>query len=113
MPQKSTLRSGPITSRSVFTRAASSSAGVGLRCPDEIAARLFIGLELDEAALFRVLEEVRECLEAIVGLVEAGLPALERLLDHRAPDFLALAPLGDERVQGLDEKVEGLLLLVA
>src|SRR5436190_17093808 len=111
MPQKSTLRPGAITSRSVFARAASRSARLGR--PDDVAARLLVGLELDETAFFRLLEEVGEGLEAIVGLVEAGLAALERLLDHRAPDLLALAALADECLQRLEKEIEGLLLLVA
>src|SRR6185503_12195977 len=111
MPQKSTLSPGAMTSRSVLPRAFWSSAALGR--PDDVAAGLLVRLELDEAALLRFLEEVREGLEAIVGLVESGFAALERLLDHRAPDFLALAALGDERVERLEHQVEGLLLLVA
>src|SRR6185503_16748002 len=99
MPQNRTLSPGAITSRSFLLRAASSSAGLGR--PEKVAARLFVGLEPDEAALFRVLEEVGEGLEAIVGLVETGLPALERLLDHRAPDLLAFAALRDQGIQRL------------
>src|SRR5678810_438918 len=103
MPQNSTFSPGAMTSRRVFARAACSCCGLGRR-PDDVAARFLVWLELDEAALFRVLEEVRECLEAIVGLVEAGLPALEGLLDHRAPDLLPFAALGDQRIQRLEEQ---------
>src|SRR5712691_3407184 len=103
MPQNSTFSRGVITSRSLLPRAAASATRLG--GPDQVAARLLVGLELDEAALLRVLEEIGECLEAIVGLVESGLAALERLLDHRAPDFLAFAALRDERVQRLEKKV--------
>src|SRR4051812_16669786 len=110
MPQKSTLSSGPMTSRRRFPRAAMSCSALGR--PDEVAAGLFIRIELDEALLLRIFEEVRERLESIVRLVESGFAALERLLHHRAPDLLARAALGDERVQRLDHQVEGFLLLV-
>src|SRR5436190_15943649 len=110
MPQSSTFSPGAITSRSVFARADSRSAALGRS--NEVAARLLVGLELDETAFFRLLEEVGEGLEPIVGLIETGPPALERLLDHRAPDVLALAALGDQRLQRLEKKIEGLLLLV-
>src|SRR2546423_8412930 len=110
MPQKSTLSPGATTSRSVFACAAARSAALGRA--DEVTAGLLVGLELDETAFLRLLEEIGEGLEPIVGLVEPGLAALERLLDHRAPDLLALAALGDERVQGLEKKIERLLLLI-
>src|SRR6267142_1925770 len=111
MPQKSTLSPGAMTSRSVFARAAASSEALGRA--DDVAAGLLVRLELDETALLRLLEEIGEGLEAIVGLVEPGFAALERLLDHRAPDLLALAALGDQRLQRLEKEVEGFLLLVA
>src|SRR5436305_1930041 len=110
MPQKRTARPGAMTSRSSLPRAAASSAGLGR--PDEIAAGFLVGLELDEALLRRFLEKVGERLEPIVGLIESRLPALQRLLNHRAPDLLAFAALADERVQGLDDEVERFLLLV-
>src|SRR3954469_22247215 len=112
MPQKSTFRSGAMTSRSVFARAASRSRRVGLGWPDEIAAGLFVRLQLDEAFLLGIFQEVGERAEAVVRLVEAGFAALQRLLDHRAPDLLAVAALGDERVQRLEKQIEGFLLLV-
>src|SRR6266436_1248393 len=104
------------TLRARRARPATNSAGASssaLGRAYEVAARFLVGLKLDEPPFFRFLEEVGEGLEPIVGLVESGLAALERLLDHRAPDSLALAALGDERLQGLEEEVEGLLLLVA
>src|SRR3954469_19897953 len=112
MPQKSTLRRGAMTSRSVFARAASSSAGAGLRWPDGVAAGLFVRLELDEAFRRGIFQKVGEGAEAVVGLVEARLPALQRLLDHRAPDVLAFTALGDQRAERLDQEVERFLLLV-
>src|SRR5207253_10919399 len=112
MPTKSTRSLGASTSRMPLPAATASSAGVGLCGADEVAARFLIRLELDQAALLGFLEQIGEGAEAVVGLVEAGLSALERLLDHRAPDALALAALGDERVERLDDQIEGLLLLV-
>src|SRR5438128_10002053 len=110
MPQRSTLSPGAMTSRRVFARAASRSAALGRA--NDVAAGLLVRRELDESAFLRLLEQVGEGLEPIVGLVESGLAALERLLDHRAPDFLAFAALGHERVQRLEEKIGRLLLLV-
>src|SRR6266850_3335346 len=110
MPQNSTLRRGAMTSRSFLPRAASSSAALGRA--NEIPAGLLVRFEFDEASFLRIFEEVGERLEPIVGLVESGFAALERLLDHRAPDLLAFAALGDERAEGLDDEIEGLLLLV-
>src|SRR5690242_1325960 len=112
MPQKSTFRPGAMTSRSVFARAACKSSGVGLSRPDDVAAGLFVRLESDEAFLLGILEQVGEGAEALVRLVEARFAALQRLLDHRAPDALALPALRDEGMQRLEQHVEGLLLLV-
>ena len=67
MPQKSTFRSGPITSRSVFARAACRSRAVGLGWPDEVAAGLLVRLELDEAFLLGFFQEVGESAEAVVA----------------------------------------------
>src|SRR6185503_9010862 len=111
MPTKSTFRPGAMTSRSPLPSEASRSARLGL--PDEVAARFFIRLETDQSFLFHVLEQVREGAIAVVGLVEARLSALQRLLDHRAPDLLARAALGRERLQRLDHEVERLVLLFA
>src|SRR5438270_11246393 len=112
MPTKRTRNPGATTSRMPLPSAAASSAGVGLCRADKVAARFFIRLELDQRALLRLLEQIREGAEAVVGLVEARFAALERLLDHRAPDALALAALGDQRVERLQHELVGLLLLV-
>src|SRR5690242_2393136 len=110
MPTKRTLRSGAMTSRRPLPSEASRSARLGLA--DEIAARFFIRLETDQALFFGVLEQVRKRAVTVVGLVEAGLSALQGLLDHRAPDFLARAALGRERLQRLDDEIERLVLLL-
>src|SRR5882724_8740823 len=116
MPTKRTRRPGAMTSRMLLFLAASSSARLGrvdeaLGGPDDVAARLFVGLELDEVFLFRILEEIRESLVAVVGLVEAGVPALARLLHHRAPDLLFRAALGGQGLEGTEHQVDRLLAL--
>src|SRR5262249_19717251 len=113
MPTKSTRRSGAMTSAIALPSAARSSARVGLCRPDEVAARLLVRVKLDQAFLARFLEQVGEAAEAVVGLVEAGVAALQRLLDHRAPDLLLRAALGLQRFQRAEHQVEGFLLLVA
>src|ERR1700694_5563209 len=116
MPQNNTRKSGAITSLSRFPAAATSSALPGFGCfargdevlsgADDVAARFLVGLELDEVLLFRFLEEVGKRAEAIIGLVETGVAALEGLLDHRAPDLFVGAALGDERLEGGKHQVE-------
>src|SRR3954463_12296432 len=111
MPQKSTRRPGPITSGIDAPWAAASCAGLGRS--DDVAARFFVRLKLDQAFLLRFLEKIGEGAEAVVSLVEPRIPALERLLDHRAPDFFVRAALGDQRFQGAKHHVERFLLLIA
>src|SRR5262245_32610212 len=57
---------------------------------DEVAA-LLVELEVDQARLADVLEQVVEAGEAVVLLVEAGEDAARRLLHHRAPDRVVVA----------------------
>src|SRR5678815_5266832 len=91
MPTKSTRRPGAMTSRMPLSFAARSSTLLGRA--DDVAAGLFVGLELDEVFLLRILEKVREGLVAVVGLIETRVPALERLLHHRSPNLLLRAAL--------------------
>src|SRR3954463_14284104 len=116
MPTKRSRKPGAMTSAIPRPCARARSAAPGrpasLRGPDDVAAGLAVLLELDEALLFRVLEEIREGLVAIVGLVESRVAPLERLLDHRAPDLLVRAALGDQGFQRAEHHVEGLLLLL-
>src|SRR3546814_19684646 len=51
-----------------------------------------------------------EAAKAVVALVEAGLAALQGLLDHRAPDLFLLAALLAKVVDHLGHQIEGLLL---
>src|SRR5262245_7420166 len=93
---------------SARTRSAASSCGA-----DEVTTRLLVRLELDQAFLARFLEQVGERAKAVVALVEARVPALERLLDHRAPDLLLGPALGGQGLERGQHQVERLLLLVA
>src|SRR5688572_31673503 len=81
-------------------------SGFGVRAPDDDAARLLVVLELEELARFGLVQQLAERAEAVVGLVEAGLPALERLLHHRPPDLFLGAALLDQRLHGLQHQVE-------
>src|SRR5262245_51432429 len=108
MPTKSTRKPGAMTSRMPLSFAARSCALLGR--PDDVAARFLVRLELDEVLLFRILEKIGESLVAVVGLVEAGIAAFQRLLDHRAPDLLLGAALRGQRFQGAEHQVERLLL---
>ncbi|OPZ04622.1 MAG: hypothetical protein BWZ09_01666 [Alphaproteobacteria bacterium ADurb.BinA305] len=71
-------------------------------------ARLLVAAEFQQAARLRFLEQVAEGAEAEVALVEIGLAALDRLLEHRGPDLAALAAFGEQRVEGLDGNVDRL-----
>src|SRR5215216_3829454 len=78
----------------------------------DVAAGFLIRLERQELAILRLFQQVAEGAEAEVALVEPGVAALERLLDHRAPDLLVLVALFGERVERVDHQVERFLLAV-
>src|SRR6266581_4956929 len=59
----------------------------------DIAAGFLVALEDERAATLRLLEQPVERAKSVVRLGEPGLPALERLLDHRAPYFFFRATL--------------------
>src|SRR5438132_13382064 len=81
-----------------------------VRCqPDDIAAGLFVALELQAGAFFSRLQQRVEGPEPVIGLGESGIPALERLLDHRAPDFFILAALRNQCLYRLDDQIQRLL----
>src|SRR5882672_2042896 len=102
MPTKSTRKFGAMTSAMPLPSAARSSARVGLCRADEVAARLLVRVKLDQALIARFLEEIGEAAKAVIGLVEARIAALQRLLDHRAPDLLLRAALGLQRLEGAE-----------
>src|SRR5712692_3226068 len=79
---------------------------------DDVAARFFVALQLQHAARLRFIEKLGERRKAVIGLVEAGTAALERLLHHRAPDLLLGAAFGDERLDRLHHELQRLLGLV-
>src|SRR5688572_9374935 len=110
MPQNSTRRPGATTSRSRFPAAAASWSLLG--AANDVAARLLVGLEPHETAARRLFEEIVERAEAVVGFIEAGIPAFKRLLDHRAPNLLIGAALGHQRVERAEQQIESFLLLV-
>src|SRR5260221_12125219 len=110
MPTKRTRNPGAMTSRMPLFWAARSSARLGGL--DDVAPGLLVGVERDEALFLGFLEEVGEGTETIVRLVESRVAALERLLDHRAPDLLLGAALGGQRFERAEHQVEALLLLV-
>ena len=63
---------------------------------DPVAAGLLVRLQLQQTALLRFQEQVVKRTESVSALVETGVAALDRLLDHRTPDRLVrLALLGD------------------
>src|SRR4029077_886480 len=110
MPTNSTLRPGPITSRRFLLRELSRVARSGRA--EDVAARLLVRLKLDQPLLAGLLQQVGERAIAVVGLVEAGIAALERLFHHRAPDLLVGAALGDQRLERAEQEVVGFLFLV-
>src|SRR5262245_328615 len=110
MPTKSTRSRGAMMTRTPLFFAASSCARLGR--PYDLAARLLVRLKLDKAFFLGFLEEVGEGTETIVRLVEAGIAALERLLDHRAPDLFFGTALRGESLERAEHLVERLLLLV-
>src|SRR5918999_4252498 len=121
MPTKRTFRPGAMTSRMPLFAAATRSRGEGLARPreerplgrlDDVAARLLVRLKLDQPLLARLLQEIGKGAESVVGLVEAGVPALERLLHHRAPDAFFGPALRSQGFQGAEHEIERLLLLV-
>src|SRR5678815_35714 len=117
MPTKSTRSPGAMTSRMPLFLQARSWDLLGRReetlsGSDDVAARFLVRVELDEAFLFCFFEKVGEGTEAIIRLVEPRVAALERLLDHRAPDLFLGAALGHERFQRSEHQIEALLLLV-
>src|SRR5262245_26398074 len=101
MPTNSTRSPGSMTSRMPLLRRA-----------DDVAARLLVGFKPDQAFLAGLFQQVGERAKAVVALVEARVAALERLLDHRAPDLLLGTALGGQRLERGQHQVERLLLLV-
>src|SRR4029453_11067830 len=80
------------------------------RWGDHVAAAARVFLQSQDAVSLRIPEELGEGAEAVVLLVELGVLALDRLLDHGAPDhFLVLA---QERLERVEDPLEVLFLLL-
>src|SRR5258706_5546428 len=75
----------------------------------DIAAGFFVALEHERAATLRLLEQPVERAKAVVRLGEPGLPAFERLLDHRAPDLFFRAALRNQCFDRRRDQVDGVL----
>src|SRR5688572_6491455 len=82
---------------------------VALGAADHVATGFLIRLERQELARLRLFQQFAEGTEAVVALVEARVTALERLLDHRAPDLLVLVALLGQRVDRVEQQVERFL----
>ena len=80
-----------------------------VEAPDDIAAGLFVGFQVHEAAGSRFLEEAVEGTKAIVRFVKARAAALEGLLDHRAPNLLLRTTFFGQRFERLHDEVERFL----
>ena len=65
-----------------------------------------VGVQLQQAFLLGVLQQLAERAVAVVGLVERRLLALHRVLDHRRPEhLLVLAAQGQQRFQQQGERL--------
>src|SRR5262245_26971790 len=87
----------------------SGSSSAFRHAPDDVAAGLLIGFEFDQLVFLRVLQQIAESAEAIVGFVEAGIAALECLLDHRAPDLFVLIALARQGLDRVEHEIERFL----
>src|SRR2546427_8739935 len=77
---------------------------------DDVRAALLVALERDDLLLGGLLEELREGRIAVVRLVEGGVLADHRLLDHGTPERLLVLAL--QRLDGVDELGKRLRLLL-
>src|SRR5262249_3693405 len=89
----------------------SRTSGFRTRRPNDIAARLVVSLELENAANARFLEQSVERAKAIIGFIKPRLLPLQRLLDHRAPNLVLVAALGDQRLDRFGDQIDRVLLL--
>src|SRR5689334_14795874 len=77
---------------------------------DDMTAGALVVLQRQQAAALGVFQQLAERVIAVVALAKAGLPALDRLLDHRAPHALLLAAVALQRLHRLDHQLERFLL---
>src|SRR6266568_5743727 len=85
------------------------AGGLSLRGADGVAAGLLVGLQFYQTALLRFEQQIVEGLESVSALVEAGIPALDGLLDHRTPNVLVLVPLAGDCFHRLGHEFERLV----
>src|SRR5690242_13868723 len=76
---------------------------------NDVAARLLVALEREDAAPLGFFEQSVERTKPVVRLGEAGPPALECLLHHRAPDLLFRATLGDQGFDRAGDEIDRLV----
>ena len=76
---------------------------------DYVAARLLVVSQCQQTAVAGVFEQFVEGPVTVIALGEPGAAPLEGLLDHRAPDLVVGAALGEQGLDGLDREVDGLL----
>ncbi|MDR8956056.1 hypothetical protein FEP76_04572 [Burkholderia multivorans] len=72
--------------------------------PRHERARLVVAADLEQPARLRFVEQVAERAEAVVRLVEIGLAALDRALQHGRPDLADVVALGRKRLERLDRE---------
>src|SRR5439155_4572719 len=77
--------------------------------PHDVATRLFVAVEHELAATLSFFQQRVERTETVIGFVEPGLAALQRLLDHRTPDFFLGTALAQQRVDRLHNQVDRLV----
>src|SRR4030067_184943 len=95
-------------------RRATTARGLffGRKARDDVAAGLLVVLQLQQATRLRRFQQFAEGAEAVVGLVETGLAALQSLLDHRAPHLFLLAAFLEQILDRFHHQVECFLLLL-
>ena len=79
---------------------------------DDIAAGAFVPFQLQQTAALPVFQQLAEGPKAVIGFVEAGFAPFQGLFDHRTPDLVRFTALGDQRLDGCDDQVDGLLFFV-
>src|ERR1041384_4409779 len=73
---------------------------------DSVPTGLLVGFQFQQATLLSVQQQVIEGAKTIRTLVEAGMAALECLLDHRTVDRLVLVAFFGQGFQRFHHQVE-------
>ncbi len=93
LPLQASLFSGPVLSQ-----------------PDFVVPAILVVLQFDQAQAFHFFEQIGEIAVAVVGFVEVRVDAADGLFEHRTPERVVVE---FQRLDDLDQPVDGLLLLVA